>query len=224
MENPEIAQILDEVADLLEIQGAKPFRIRAYRKAVQVINDLGERIADIVRDPNRSLEDYPGIGKDLAGKIQTIVETGDLPLRRELEGQVPAGLCTLLTVPNLGPKRASVLYKQLGITSLDELRAAAEEHRSSHLKGFGDKSEQAILDSVRGLKQSGKRILWSEAKVYAEALIRHLRNVPGIGNPTVAGRERATSSTLTPCSRPLPSTAAFWKSTRNRFGSTLTTY
>ena len=122
MENPEIAQIFEEIADLLEIQGANPFRVRAYRVAARTIRDLSESVTEIARSTERHLYDLPGIGKDLAEKIQTILATGDLPLRRELESQVPPALRELLNVPGLGPKRASLLYEKLGIHSLAELK------------------------------------------------------------------------------------------------------
>src|SRR5438034_9992221 len=104
MENPEVAQVFEEVADLLDIQGANPFRIRAYRTAARTIRDLSERLADMAAEPKK-LERLDGIGKDLAGKIATILETQDLPLRRELRAQVPSGLRDLLILPSLGPKR-----------------------------------------------------------------------------------------------------------------------
>src|SRR5205807_6303629 len=132
------------VADLLDIQGENPFRIRAYRNAARTIGDLSERLADMAPDPKR-LEKLSGIGKDLAGKITTILDTGDLPLRQELRKQVPPGLRDLLNVPGLGPKRAQTLYQQLRITSLDKLRQAVEKHRIAKLKGFGAKTEEKIL-------------------------------------------------------------------------------
>src|SRR5262245_51773233 len=124
MENPEVAQVFEEVADLLEIQGANPFRVRAYRTAARTIRDLSEPLAEIANDPDRKLVDLTGIGADLAEKIATILQTSDLPLRQELRSQVPAGLCDLINLPGLGPKRAQILYNQLGIKSLDELRQA----------------------------------------------------------------------------------------------------
>jgi DNA polymerase/3'-5' exonuclease PolX len=113
MENPEVAQVFDEVADLLDIQGENPFRVRAYRNAARTVRDLSEPLVERVRDSERKLEDLSGIGKDLAGKIKTILETGDLPLRQELRAQVPAGLRDLVHVPGMGPKRALTLYQKL---------------------------------------------------------------------------------------------------------------
>src|SRR5436309_3333603 len=117
MENPEVAQVFEEVADLLEVQGANPFRVRADRNAARTIRDLSEPLGGMTEQEREALV---GIGKDLAGKIQTILETGDLPLRQELRGQVPAGVRDLITVPNLGPRRALTLSQRLHIHSLHE--------------------------------------------------------------------------------------------------------
>src|SRR5436853_1245039 len=99
MQNPDIARLFDEVADLLEIQNANPFRVRAYRNAARTIGDLPESVADIVCDPARSLEELPGIGGDLAAKIKTIVETESLPQLDELRTQVPRGVVDMLRIP-----------------------------------------------------------------------------------------------------------------------------
>src|SRR5947209_4836074 len=141
MENPEVAQVFEEVADLLDLQGANPFRVRAYRNAARTIRDLSERLSESADEPKR-LEQLDGIGKDLAEKIATILKTGDLPLRQELQGQVPAGLRDLLKLPGMGPKRAQILYQKLQITSLDKLRQAAQKHRIRKLPGFGAKTEE----------------------------------------------------------------------------------
>jgi DNA polymerase (family 10) len=196
MENPEIAQAFDEVADLLELQGANPFRVRAYRNAARTLRDLAEPVAEIAADPGRRLEDLPGIGADLAGKIRTLFQTGDLPLRQQLRGEVPAGLRDLLGVPGLGPKRAQVLYRQLGIRSLDKLRRAAEEHRIRQLKGFGTKTEENILRGLEHLAQVGRRVYLAEAKVYADALTRHLKAAPGLRQVEVAGSFRRRQETV----------------------------
>src|SRR5438067_6546484 len=98
MENPEVAQIFEDVADLLEIQGANPFRVRSYRNAARTIRDCSESLADICADAERKLEGLAGIGQDLGAKIKVILECGDLPLRQELRAQVPAGLRDLLNV------------------------------------------------------------------------------------------------------------------------------
>ncbi len=196
MENPEIAQVFDEVADLLALQEANPFRVRAYRNAARTIRDLAEPAAQLVAEPGRSLEELPGIGVDLAGKIRTLLQTGDLPLRRELRRQVPAGLRDLLGVPGLGPKRAQLLYQRLGIRSLDKLRRAACAHRVRELEGFGTKTEENILRGLAHLEEVGRRVYLAEAKVYADALVRHLKAAPGVRQVEVAGSFRRRQETV----------------------------
>ena len=196
MENPEVAQTFDEVADLLELQGANPFRVRAYRNAARTLRDLAEPVAKIAADPERKLEELPGIGADLAEKIRTLLQTGDLPIRRELRGQVPAGLRDLVAVPGLGPKRAQVLYQQLGIRSLDQLRQAARQHRVRELKGFGQKTEEKILQGLNHLVPAERRVYLAEAKVYADSLTAHLRAAVGVKKICVAGSFRRRQETV----------------------------
>jgi DNA polymerase (family 10) len=190
MENPEVAQVFEEVADLLEIQGANPFRVRAYRNAARTIRDLGGRLADMLCDPARKLDELAGIGKDLAGKIQTICETGDLPLRKELQAELPAGLRELLHVPGLGPKKAALLFKERNITSIAELKAAAQQGRIRDIRGFGARTEEKILQVVDNVQEGGKRVLLAEAKIYADAVVRHLQDAPGVRQIEVAGSYR----------------------------------
>src|SRR4029078_9797160 len=107
MQNADIVRLFEELADLLEIQNANPFRVRAYRNAARTLGDLPESVAEIVRDPERSIEDIPGIGHDLAEKIKAIVSTGSLPQLEELRSQVPAGVVEMLRIQGLGPKKAA---------------------------------------------------------------------------------------------------------------------
>jgi DNA polymerase (family 10) len=193
MENPEVAQVFEEVADLLEIQGENPFRVRAYQNAARTIRDLSAPLAQM---PPEELVELGGIGKDLAGKIETILKTGDLPLRQELRGQVPPGLRDLMTVPGLGPKRAQTLHQRLKIGSIDDLRQAAEKHRIRRLRGFGAKTEEKILQALQGREETGRRILLAEAKVFADAVVRHLRQAPGVGQVEVAGSFRRRKETV----------------------------
>lgn len=195
MENPEVARTLDEVGDLLEIEQANPFRVRAYRAAAQAIRDLPEQVTRFT-DQGKRLEDLPGIGSDLAGKITTLLNTGDFPLLHELRARVPQGLRALLNVPGLGPKRARVLYEDGGIHSLDELRDAARRHKVQGLKGFGEKTESAILRNADLLSQVWQRVFLAEAAVYARALVRHLQQVPGLRQVEVAGSFRRRKETV----------------------------
>ena len=175
MENPEVAQIFEEVADLLDIQGANPFRVRAYRNAARMIRDLSDRLADVGQD---KLEELEGIGKDLAGKIRTILDTGDLPLRQELCGQIPAGLRDLITLPGLGPKRARILHEKLRIGSLTELRQAAENQRIRGVEGFGAKTEEKILQALLTINYNGWLLVeldsYDDPKSGAQKSLRYL--------------------------------------------------
>lgn len=196
MENPEVAQVFEEIADLLEIQQANPFRVRAYRTAARVIRDLPHPVATIAADPQQQLDDLPGIGKDLAGKIATILQTGDLPLRQELCEHVPAGLRTLLNLPGMGPKRAAIVHEKLGVRTLDDLRQAAQGHRIRALKGFGAKTEDKILAALGHVEEAGRRVYLADAKIYADAIVAHLQQVPGLDQVAVAGSYRRRRETV----------------------------
>jgi DNA polymerase (family 10) len=196
MENPEVAQIFDEVADLLELQGANPFRIRAYRRAATTVRDLAQPLAKIAAKSPKRLTELPGIGADLAEKIATIVKTGDLPLRQELRKKVPAGLRELMLVPGCGPKRVMILHKKLTVNSIDDLRQAAAQHRIRRLKGFGAKTEENILKALQHLAAISRRMYLADAQSYAEALVQHLKGCPGIGQIEAAGSYRRRKETV----------------------------
>jgi len=196
MLNTEIARAFEELADLLEIQGANPFRVRAYRNAARTIDDLPDSVADMLRDPECRLEDLPGIGADLAGKIRLLVQSGSLPQLEELRSQVPPGVLQMLRVPGVGPKRAGTLFHELGIQSLDKLKEAAESGAIARLRGFGHKTAQAILDGLNSLAQTEQRIWLAEAMPVATALVDDLRQVPGVSQVEVAGSFRRRRETL----------------------------
>lgn len=134
--NTNIAEILNQVADLLEIDEANPFRVRAYRTAARTMASLAQSAADMIRD-GKDLKKLPGIGKDLAQKIQEIVETGTLSQLKELEAHVPPQLSRLMKMPSLGPKRVRTLHEKLGITTLEELKMAAEKAKISGFAASG---------------------------------------------------------------------------------------
>ena len=129
-------------ADLLEIQGANPFRVRAYRNAARSIEDLAESVAALVENGVSSLTELPGIGKDLAQKIIAIVETGELPQLNELREKIPAGVVEMLRISGLGPKKVKVLFEELKIESLEQLRDSAQKGDVAGLKGFGEKTRR----------------------------------------------------------------------------------
>ncbi|MCL4195747.1 MAG: DNA polymerase/3'-5' exonuclease PolX, partial [Thermoguttaceae bacterium] len=196
MNNLEIARIFSQLADLLEFRDENPFRVRAYRNAARAIQDLPEAAAEILADSNRELTDIPGIGRDLADKIRSIVETGSLPLLDELLQQVPESVLALLRVPGLGPKRAAAIHRELGVNTLDELRAACEGHRVRELKGFGAKTEQMIVDGLEIAAAAGHRIFWAEADTIVRSLLEFLDSRPGINRREAAGSYRRGKDTV----------------------------
>lgn len=197
MQNAEIAATLDEIADLLEFEGANQFRVRAYRNASRVIHDLAEPAERIVADANRNLTDLSGIGADLAEKIVTLVRTGSIPALVELRAKVPESVLALLRIPGLGPKKAAVLFKELSIATLDQLRAACEAHRVRELKGFGAKTEETILAGI-GLAASpeAQRMYWNDADAIAQTILSHLRVCNSIRQMDVAGSYRRGKETI----------------------------
>ena len=196
MTNSRIADIFDEIADLLEFQGSNPFRVRAYRNGARLIRDLPEPLAVVLADDSRKLTDLEGIGKDLAEKIQTLVETGQLRQHQELLEQVPTTVLAIMRVPGLGPKKAAALYKELHIATLDQLKAACEAEQVRQLKGFGAKTEQAILHGIGIAAAANERIYWAEADAVAEDIKTHLSCCPSISQLEVAGSFRRGKETV----------------------------
>ena len=196
MNNAQIANVFDEIADLLEFQGANPFRIRAYRNGARTINDLTEQLSTILEVRTRSLTDIDGIGKDLADKITTLIHTGSLPQLTELQAQVPHDVLAMMRIPGLGPKKAAALHKELNIQNLDQLRAACEEQRVRQLKGFGAKTEETILKGLSLAASSDARIYWADADKIAQALLAHLKPTPGLHQIELAGSYRRRKETI----------------------------
>jgi DNA polymerase (family 10) len=196
MSNHEIAAAFDEIADLLEFQGANPFRVRAYRNAARAIGDLSESVAGIVADSNRSLSDIEGIGKDLAEKAATLVRTGSLPMLDDLRREIPPSVLAILRVPGLGPKRAAQLYHDLKIATLDQLREACESHKIQGLIGFGTKTESAILQGLEIASEAGKRILWIEADELVQEIVAHMQGSSAVEKIVAAGSYRRGKETV----------------------------
>jgi DNA polymerase (family 10) len=196
MNNRDIASAFDEIADLLEFQDANPFRVRAYRNAARRISDLPEPLAKIAADPTRKLTDIEGIGKDLAQKIGELLETGSLQMLEELRSQIPGGVLAMVRIPGLGPKKAAALYKQLGITSLDALRAACEADKVQALKGFGKKTQEKILAGIEVAAKATERVYWAHADEIVQELLAYMRQVKGIRQMEVAGSYRRGRETV----------------------------
>ncbi len=197
LHDAEIAAALDRVADLLEIRGENPFRVRAYRTAARTVATLPRPVTEML-DAGEDLDALPGIGADLAGKIETLARTGELPLLRELEAAAAPGLTELLTLPGLGPRRVQRLFQELGVRDLAGLRAACEGDRIAALRGFGPRSQARILEALaqRDADVGTRRVLWKTADDIAGALIGRLQALPGVDRAVVAGSYRRGRDTV----------------------------
>ena len=193
--NEDIAVIFDEMADLLEIEDANPFRVRAYRNAARTARGLGKELSAMVAN-GEDLTRLSGIGKDLAAKIEEILNTGHVKALDKLYQEVPASLEALLKIPGLGPKRVKLLYQELHIKTLKQLENAARRGRLRQLAGFGAKSEQRILDTIAAHRSTEKRFLHHVARQYAEPLVAYLKTVPGVKEVVVAGSYRRGQETV----------------------------
>jgi DNA polymerase (family 10) len=193
--NTEIAMLFDRLADLLEMEDANPFRVRAYRNAARSIGDYSSSMADLLAQ-HKELSTLPGIGKDLAEKIRTIVETGKLPLLEEVEAHTPAALSELMKIEGLGPKRVKALYQQLHITSAEDLERAARSGKLRELKGFGKKIEEKILLRVEHFSGLEKRIRLLDAEVIVKPLLAWLQQTRGVKEVRVAGSFRRRRETV----------------------------
>ncbi len=195
LSNDDVARLFEEIADLLEIDDASPFRVRAYRTAASTLRGLGREARDMVA-AGEPLTDLPGIGKDLAGKITEALSSGRIGALESLHREVPPSLEALLRIPGLGPKRVRALYQQLGVHDLDELRAAAAAGRVHTLHGFGIKTEQRVLDQLAAQREKKRRIPRHQAAPQARELERHLRDIPGVEQVVIAGSFRRGRDTV----------------------------
>jgi len=196
MNNMRIADALDQIADILEFQGANSFRVRAYRNGSRIVRSYSQPLEAIVNDPERKLTDIAGIGKDLADKISTLVTTGKLPWLEQLQTEVPPSVMTLLRIPGLGPKKAAVLVRELGVSSLDELRDACQAQRVRGLKGFAAKTEETILAGIDQTATAIDRIYWATADEFAQAISAHLAQCPSVEKIEMAGSYRRGRDTI----------------------------
>ncbi|NOR52660.1 MAG: DNA polymerase/3'-5' exonuclease PolX [Candidatus Aminicenantes bacterium] len=194
MKNQEIAAIFNGIADILDIKGANPFRIRAYRKAAQNIENLTEDIAAIAA--RNDLEAIPGIGKDLAGKIQDFVSTGTLKYYDELKKEVPSGIVTLLAVPGVGPRTAKLIFEHFGISSVEEVERLAIDHKIQGLPGIKAKTEQNILKGIAILKKGRERLPVGAFLPVAEEIINIMKKKCPVSRISVAGSLRRRRETI----------------------------
>lgn len=193
MRNSEIAAILEEVADLLELKGVA-FKPNAYRKAARSIRELKEELEQYRKKDD--LRAIPGVGEAIAKKVEEILDTGELRYLDELKEELPAGLLQLMEVPDIGPKTAMRLYKELRITNLHELKAAAETHQIRDLKGFGEKSEERVLQGIALLERRSGRMLLGYAHPIAERMRAYVQERAGLRLIDLGGSLRRMKETI----------------------------
>jgi DNA polymerase (family 10) len=195
MENRTIADVFTEIADILEIQGENPFRVRSYRNAARTIADMSQSVEALFR-AGENLEEIPGIGKSISEKIRELLTTGKSHSLEELRSQIPRGLTELLKLEGLGPKKVKVLYDELNVDSIDRLEKSAQAGRLRDLAGMGIKTEEKILKSIKHYRAGMGRFKLSVGFQYAEALLRHLKGVPGVKRLDPAGSFRRRRETI----------------------------
>jgi DNA polymerase (family 10) len=196
MENRDIACVLAETADLMEIAAEDSFRIRSYRNAAGIIEGYPERIEDIARDPSRKLTDVPGIGKGIASCISEILERGSFSKRDELLEKFPPTALEFLKIQGLGPKSIAVLIEHFRISTIDELERICREQKLRTLPRMGAKLEEKVLRSIEQYRSSAGRFLLPYAQNVAEELTVYLRETPGVEKITVAGSLRRGRETV----------------------------
>jgi len=193
--NKDVATVFDAIADLLEIDDANPFRVRAYRNASRTMENLDDEALSMI-EQGRDLTEVPGIGKELAAKIETIVATGTVKALTELQEKIPAGVVEMLRLPGLGPKKVKALYQDLGVTSLEQLDAAAAGGKVQALPGMGARTEQQIRKAVAARVATGDRILRAEATPTVERVLDVLKQAEPRAKLTVAGSYRRSRDTV----------------------------
>jgi DNA polymerase (family 10) len=195
MENLDVSRTLSEVADLLEIQGANPFRIRAYRGAVRTVEGLTRPIADMVAD-GEDLTELQGIGKQVDAHIRELLQTGQLRVLDEITEQIPRTLVELTRLDGVGPKKAKKLWEELGVESVPMLEAELDKGTVEKLTGFGAKSVAKIRRSIEDFRKQTGRFLRAEAEQLIAGLLRHMESAPGVERLDVAGSYRRRKETV----------------------------
>jgi DNA polymerase (family 10) len=195
MENLDIARTLEELADLLEIQGANPFRIRAYRNAVNTVESLTRPIQNMV-DDGEDLTQLPGVGKDIAGHVGELLRTGRITRMEEVAAEFPLSLVELMRLDGVGPKKARRLFDELGVRTVDGLQEALASGRVETLSGFGKRSAEKILRAIDRHRTRVGRFLLDEVEKLIAGVVDHLRQAPGVERVEVAGSLRRRRETV----------------------------
>ena len=193
--NEDIASVFDEIADLLDIEGDNPFRIRAYRNGARTLRELGRDISLLI-ERGEDITRLSGIGINLAGKIHEVLETGHCQALDKLRKKLPADLTELLKLPGLGPKRVHALYHELDIHNHEQLERAARDGSIQLLPGFGAKTEARILEAIQAHVDTSQRFKLVVAGRYAEPLVVYLKTAKGVKEVKVAGSYRRARETV----------------------------
>jgi DNA polymerase (family X) len=195
VENAEVAKVFAELADLMELTGGNPYKVRAYRQAAQVIDTLPAPVSELWR--RGELTSVPSIGGGLAARVGRLLETGTLVDRDELASQVPPGVVELLSVEGVGPKTVAAAWRTLGVTDLDALEQASRAGRLSELPRMGERRAQAILAAIQRYRaRRTTRVPLHRAVLYADSICAKLRKVPGVRRAEAAGSVRRRRETV----------------------------
>lgn len=194
MEVREIIDRLEEIAVLLELKGENPFKVRAYQSGARALGNLDEELDTLIAEGR--LDKVSGIGKALAEKIAVLRESGELPYYDKLRDSVPEGLMAMLEIPGFGPKKIRKVEQELGIETIEDLKAACESGKVAGLAGFGKKSVENILSGIENRIAYGKRHLWWDVRPVAQPLLEELRGLPGVRRAEVAGSFRRVRETV----------------------------
>jgi DNA polymerase (family 10) len=194
MDKKEIAEVFEEIGALLELRGDNPFRVRAYYNAARMVDGLQEDLGTLIQQER--LTDIKGIGKDLAGKITELYTTNKLEFYEELKSSMPSGLLEMLRIPGFGPKRAKVVYDKLKVDSIEKLEAACNAGKIAALDGFGEKSQQKILEGIKLVRQFSGRHHYDTAFAAAQPILEALRSHDGVVRCSLAGSLRRHRETI----------------------------
>ncbi len=213
MTNKELADIFANIADLLEIKGEIVYKVLAYRRAADTLREYGRNVSEVWKAGQ--LKDIPGVGNAIAEKIDELLSTGKLAFYEKLKKEIPVGLVDMLRVQDVGPKRAALFWKKLGLTTLAGLEKAAREGKLRDLPGMGAKSEAKIIAGIEARKRASGRVLLGTAWHIAQDILKFLRSLPSVETAEAAGSLRRMKATigdldfLVASNRPEPIMAAF---------------
>jgi DNA polymerase (family 10) len=193
--NSYIADVIEEYADMLDLDGSNPFKIRAYRQAARKIRSITRELAEMV-EKEEDLTQFSGIGEGIAEKIVEIASRGKLHQLEDLKNKIPSGLLEVLTLEGLGPERVKKMYHELGIRNIDDLTRAINKGKIRELEGFGKKTEKNIKKSIKQKERQGNRLFYNRAEEYTQPLVEYLQKSSAVEKLSVAGSYRRKKETV----------------------------